>query len=183
MRLGRIELGPGVMILILLVMAGLIYKGLQSFDLLPQSIKDKINPPGKNVGYQIPEKPEKIEDFKNIKVPASDVKAPERNTDTTLVVQNDTSEQIKALAAGQMQLVTTTGDQAAVDIAGANKLLRGNKAKVIWSGGYSFGEDCIMGPKSWKADPQRACGAVVVTAVPYCDWNVTVDWAGDNQIP
>jgi OmpA-OmpF porin, OOP family len=79
--------------------------------------------------------------------------------------------------------VTTTGDQSAVDIAGANKLLRGNKAKVIWSGGYSFGEDCLMGPESWKKDPKLAVGAVVVTAVPYCDWNVTVNWAADNQIP
>jgi outer membrane protein OmpA-like peptidoglycan-associated protein len=104
-------------------------------------------------------------------------------TNTRLVVQNDTAEQIKALAAGQMQLVTTTGDQSAVDIAGANRLLRGNKAKVIWSSGYSFGEDCLMGPESWKRDPQLARGAVVVTAVPYCDWNVTVDWAADNQIP
>jgi outer membrane protein OmpA-like peptidoglycan-associated protein len=104
-------------------------------------------------------------------------------TNTRLVVQNDTSEQIKALAAGQIQLVTTTGDQAAVDIAGANRLLRGNKAKVIWSSGYSFGEDCLMGPESWKKDPQLARGSIVVTAVPYCDWNVTVDWAADNQIP
>ncbi|MBL8203967.1 MAG: OmpA family protein [Blastocatellia bacterium] len=82
-----------------------------------------------------------------------------------------------------MQFVTTTGDQAAVDIAGANKLLRGNKAKVVWSSGYSFGEDCLMGPESWKRDPQLARGSVVVTAVPYCDWNVTVNWAVDNQIP
>src|SRR6185295_1173909 len=58
-----------------------------------------------------------------------------------------------------------------------------NKAKVIWSGGYSFGEDCLIGPESWKNDPQLARGSVVVTAVPYCDWNVTVDWASDNQIP
>jgi OmpA-OmpF porin, OOP family len=104
-------------------------------------------------------------------------------TNTRLVVENDTSKQIQALAAGQMQLVTTTGDQAAVDIEGANKLLRGNKAKVIWSSGYSFGEDCLLGPESWKNDPQLARGALVVTAVPYCDWNVTVDWAADNQIP
>jgi outer membrane protein OmpA-like peptidoglycan-associated protein len=102
---------------------------------------------------------------------------------TRLVVENDTSKQIQALAAGQMQLVTTTGDQAAVDINGANQLLRGNKAKVIWSSGYSFGEDCLMGPESWKSDPQLARGAIVVTAVPYCDWNVTVNWAADNQIP
>lgn len=104
-------------------------------------------------------------------------------TNTKLVVQNDTAEQIKQLSANQMQLVTTTGDQSAVDIAGANKLLKGNKAKVIWSSGYSFGEDCLMGPESWKKNPQLALGSVVVTAVPYCDWNVVVNWASDNQIP
>ncbi|MEW6735922.1 MAG: phosphate ABC transporter substrate-binding/OmpA family protein [Acidobacteriota bacterium] len=227
MRIGRIELGPGAMILIVLVMAGLVYIGLKQMNIdLLAKVKDRINPPGTTVDSQVPEKRQKIEELVDIaSIPASEVKAPTPTTDdppvtigiwtwqtvsglidavggpgksgdhtdsclcqagiknTTLVVQNDTAEQIKALAAGQMQLVTTTGDQAAVDIAGANKLLRGNKAKVIWSSGYSFGEDCLMGPESWKGDPQLARGAVVVTAVPYCDWNVTVDWASDNQIP
>ncbi len=102
---------------------------------------------------------------------------------TRLVVENDTSKQVEALASNNMQFVTTTGDQAAVDIAGANKLLRGPKAKVIWSGGYSSGEDCLMGPESWKKDPQNAKGSLVVTAVPYCDFNVVVNWAADNKIP
>jgi hypothetical protein len=84
-------------------------------------------------------------------------------TNTQLVVQNDTSEQIKALSVGQMQLVTTTGDQSAVDLNGANELLRksGSRVKVIWSSGYSFGEDCLIGPESWKKDPQLSRGAVV----------------------
>ena len=102
---------------------------------------------------------------------------------TRIVIENDTSKQVEALAANNMQFVTTTGDQAAVDIAGANKLLRGNKAKVVWSGGYSSGEDCLMGPESWKKDPQTARGALIVTAVPYCDFNVAVNWAADNKIP
>jgi OmpA-OmpF porin, OOP family len=102
---------------------------------------------------------------------------------TRLVVENDTSKQVEALASNNMQFVTTTGDQSAVDIAGANKLLRGPKAKVVWSGGYSSGEDCLMGPESWKKDPQNAKGALVVTAVPYCDFNVVVNWAADNKIP
>src|SRR5688572_1480059 len=225
MRIGRLELGPGAMILIVLVIAGLTYQGLKSTGMLPKSLWEKVNPTGTVVDSQIPEKRERLEDIAMQPIPASTVAAPERITDdppvaigiwtwqtvsglidavggpgksgdhtdsclcqagirnTTLVVQNDTAEQIKALAAGQMQLVTTTGDQSAVDIAGANKLLRGNKAKVIWSSGYSFGEDCLMGPKSWKTDPQLARGAIIVTAVPYCDWNVTVNWAADNQIP
>ena len=102
---------------------------------------------------------------------------------TRIIIENDTSKQVEALASNNMQFVTTTGDQSAVDIAGANKLLRGPKAKVIWSGGYSSGEDALMGPDSWKKDPQNAKGALIVTAVPYCDFNVAVNWAADNKIP
>lgn len=222
MRIGRLQLGPGAIILIVLVMAGLVYVGARELGIM-----EKITQSGstESKGGVVLDKPERPSDVSLASLPPSGVKAPERTTDnpevtigiwtwqtvsglidsvggpgksgdhtdsclcqagitnTRLIVQNDTSEQIKALSAGQMQFVTTTGDQAAVDIAGANKLLRGNKAKVIWSGGYSFGEDCLIGPESWKQDPQLARGSVVVTAVPYCDWNVTVDWAADNQIP
>lgn len=219
MRIGRLQLGPGAVILVVLLMAGLVYTGLKQLGVL-----DKLTATDDRKAV-VPEKREKLEEISLASLPPSSVKAPERTgdnpdvtiglwtwqtesgiidavggpgksgdhtdsclcqagiTNTKLVVQNDTSEQIKALAAGQMQLVTTTGDQSAVDIAGANKLLRGNKAKVIWSSGYSFGEDCLIGPDSWKKDPQLSRGSVVVTAVPYCDWNVTVNWAADNQIP
>ena len=102
---------------------------------------------------------------------------------TRIVVENDTSKQIQGLATKNFQFVTTTGDQSAVDIAYANELLRGNKAKVVWSAGYSAGEDCLMGPESWRQNPQNARGALIVTAVPYCDWNVAVNWAADNKIP
>jgi outer membrane protein OmpA-like peptidoglycan-associated protein len=221
MRIGRVQLGPGAIILVLLLMLGLVYTGLKQLGVL-----DKLNPTASDKSTAVvPDKREKLEEISVASLPPSAVKAPERTADnpdvtigiwtwqtvsgiidavggpgksgdhtdsclcqagitnTRLVVQNDTAEQIKALAAGQMQLVTTTGDQAAVDITGANKLLRGNKAKVIWSSGYSFGEDCLIGPESWKRDPQLSRGSVVVTAVPYCDWNVTVNWAADNQIP
>ncbi len=223
MRVGRIELGPGAVILIFLVMAGLVYIGLDKLGVVDK-VKNTINPVGETPGdSKIPEKRVNLGDFKDL--PSSEVKAPEKTTDnpevtigiwtwqtvsglidavggsgksgeypnsclcqagitnTKLIVQNDTAEQIKQLSANQMQLVTTTGDQSAVDIAGANKLLKGNKAKVIWSSGYSFGEDCLMGPESWKKNPKLALGSVVVTAVPYCDWNVVVNWASDNQIP
>ncbi|HEY7547494.1 MAG TPA: hypothetical protein VID27_21535, partial [Blastocatellia bacterium] len=222
MKIGRVQLGPGAIILIVLVMGGLVYVGLKQLGIL-----EKLNDSGNTntSGGVLLGGREKLEDIARGSLPPSSVSAPTPTTDdppvtigiwtwqtvsglidavggtgksgdhpdsclcqagiknTQLVVENDTSKQVQALAAGQMQLVTTTGDQAAVDIAGANKLLRGNKAKVIWSSGYSFGEDCLMGPESWKRDPQLARGSVVVTAVPYCDWNVTVNWAVDNQIP
>lgn len=223
MKIGRVQLGPGAIILILLVMAGLVYVGLKQLGIL-----EKLDPQGGNsnrIGGVILEGREKLEDISRVNLPPSSVSPPTPTTDdpdvtigiwtwqtvsglidavggtgksgdhtdsclcqagiknTKLVVENDTSKQVQALATGNMQLVTTTGDQSAVDIAGANKLLRGNKAKVIWSGGYSFGEDCLMGPESWKSDPQLARGSVIVTAVPYCDWNVVVNWAVDNRIP
>lgn len=226
MRIGSVELKPGGIILILLVMAGLTYAGLSKLGLLDSllgKVKETVNPTGVVVDSKIPDKRIDLGSYTNL--PSSEIKAPDKTTDnpevaigiwtwqtvsglidavggpgksgdykdgclcqagltnTKLIVQNDTSEQIKQLAAGQLQFVTTTGDQAAVDMAGANKLLGGNKAKAIWSGGYSFGEDCLMGPQSWKTDPQLSRGSVVVTAVPYCDWNVTVDWASDNRIP
>lgn len=224
MKIGRIELRPGGIILILLVMAGLVWMGLKQLGLL-DSLTAKLDPNAGSKGSIVLDSREKLENISVANLPASSVKAPEKTSDnpevvigiwtwqtvsglidavggpgksgdypqsclcqagitnTKLVVENDTSKQSEALAADRMQFVTTTGDQAAVDIAGANKLLRGNKAKVVWSSGYSFGEDCLMGPESWKRDPQLARGAVVVTAVPYCDWNVTVNWAVDNQIP
>ncbi|MBA3320103.1 MAG: OmpA family protein [Pyrinomonadaceae bacterium] len=223
MQIGRYKLGPGAIILIVLVMLGLVYAGVSQLGIL-EKLKPDVANDNKQGGIVLAGR-EKLEEIAIKDLPPSQVKPPERTTDnpevtigiwtwqtvsgiidavggpgksgehpdsclaqagitnTRLVVENDTSKQVQALAAGQMQLVTTTGDQSAVDIAGANALLRGNKSKVIWSSGYSFGEDCVIGPESWKRDPQLARGAVVVTAVPYCDWNVTVNWAADNQIP
>jgi OOP family OmpA-OmpF porin len=222
MKIGRLQLGPGAIILIFLLMAGLVWVGIKQLGIL-----EKLNPTNdnKNTAGSILDKPEDLSKIARTDLPPSTVSPPTRTSDnpdvtigiwtwqtvsglidavggpgksgdhqdsclcqagitnTKLVVQNDTSAQVQALAAGQMHLVTTTGDQSAVDIAGANLLLRGNKAKVVWSGGYSFGEDCLMGPESWKKDPKLAIGSIVVTAVPYCDWNVTVNWAADNQIP
>ena len=223
MKIGRIELRPGGIILILLVMAALVWVGLKQLGLF-DGLLEKLNPDSGSKSIVL-ESREKLENISLANLPASSVKAPEKTSDnpevvigiwtwqtvsgiidavggpgksgdyptsclcqagitnTKLVVENDTSKQVEALAADRMQFVTTTGDQAAVDMTGANKLLRGNKAKAVWSSGYSFGEDCLIGPESWKRDPQASRGAVVVTAVPYCDWNVVVNWAVDNQIP
>lgn len=104
-------------------------------------------------------------------------------TRTKFVVENDTSAQAKAISTGSMHIGTTTGDQSAVDLFGLNGLLRRNGAKAWFSTGFSNGEDAWFAPASIKRNPQLARGIIVVTAVPYCDWNVVVDWATDNQIP
>ena len=73
MRIGRFELGPGAIILIILVFAGLTYQGLKTTGML-QPILDKINPPGTTVDSQIPEKRERLEDIALKSIPGSEVK-------------------------------------------------------------------------------------------------------------
>ncbi len=217
-RIGNYKLGPGVIILALALILGLLYVAFSQLG-----IWDKLKP--KTDVSKTEQTVERTEDIKRENLPATDVKPPKPTTDdpevtigiwtwqaqspiidavggvgksgdhpdsllyqagiknTKLIVENDTSKQAEMLASNNIQFVTTTGDQAAVDITGANKLLRGPKAKVVWSSGYSSGEDALMGPESWKKDPQNAKGSLIVTAAPYCDWNVVVNWAADNKIP
>ena len=197
-RIGNYKLGPGVIILALALILGLLYVAFSQLG-----IWEKLRP--KTDVSKTEQTIDRTEDIKRENLPATDVKPPKPTTDdpevtiglwtwqaaspiidavggvgksgdhpdsllyqagiknTKIVIENDTSKQVEALASNNMQFVTTTGDQAAVDIAGANKLLRGPKAKVVWSGGYSSGEDCLMGPESWKKDPQNAKGALIVT--------------------
>jgi OmpA-OmpF porin, OOP family len=48
--------------------------------------------------------------------------------------------------------------------------------------GKSFGEDQIMGPVSWRQDPQNAVGKCVAGVLRDGDVNILLKWAGDNGI-
>ena len=80
MRIGRFELRPGGIILILLVMAGLVYAGLKQLGLL-DGLTAKLNPDTGSKGSVILDSREKLENISLANLPASSVKAPEKTSD------------------------------------------------------------------------------------------------------
>ncbi len=123
----------------------------------------------------------------------------EHGVDLEFQRQDDTGKMQESLVAfatdlskGQAQpangahFVAIMGDGGAQFLEGVNgtlgKLGPAYKAKVVGSMGYSRGEDKLMGPPAWKADPQAARGGVVSGFLRDGDWNIAMKWLGDNGI-
>ena len=85
MKIGRLELRPGGIILVLLVMAGLVYAGLNQLGFF-NSLKAKLNPDTGSKGSIILDSREKLENISLANLPASAVKAPEKTSDNPDVV-------------------------------------------------------------------------------------------------
>lgn len=113
--------------------------------------------------------------------------------DDTSQMQADLINCAKQLAGSAQNCTSGTnyvlimGDGSAQFFAAINpqlkKLGSEYQAEVIGSPGYSRGEDKLMGPETWRENPQAAKGSLVAGVIRDGDWNIAQKWLADNNIP
>lgn len=78
------------------------------------------------------------------------------------------------------------GDGSAATIAGMtdelNKLGPDYAVEVIGSGGFSRGEDKLMGPAVWKTNPKLMKGSLISGYLRDGDWNIALFFAAQNNV-
>lgn len=72
----------------------------------------------------------------------------------------------------------SSAQQAIDDKYGANKY----QLQVIGAIGLSYGEDKLIGPPSWKMNPQSMKGALISTVIGDGDWVTAVNYAFANSL-
>jgi OOP family OmpA-OmpF porin len=117
--------------------------------------------------------------------------------DVTYVRQDDCNKQMADLvkfandyknnSGAPAVLVTFMGDGMPAFMTSLSKELEPLGAEyqpviIPVTHGKSFGEDQVMGPQSWKQDPQNAKGKCVAGVLRDGDLNILIKWAGDNGI-
>ena len=114
----------------------------------------------------------------------------EDNTDNMAAFMATFAEALKKGEANPKEgahFIGIMGDGSATFLKGLNdkliKLGPDYVAVVVGSSGYSRGEDKLMGPAAWKANPQAARGGLVSGVLRDGDWNIALKWLGDNKIP
>jgi OOP family OmpA-OmpF porin len=116
-----------------------------------------------------------------------------------LLRQDDSSKMQEALVAFATELkdgvanptkgahfVAIMGDGSAAFLKGVNDTLKrlgpAYVAKVVGSGGFSRGEDKLLGPPEWKGNPAASQGSLVAGVLRDGDWNIAQKWLGDNGL-
>ncbi|MBI2569826.1 MAG: hypothetical protein HYV63_22715 [Candidatus Schekmanbacteria bacterium] len=93
----------------------------------------------------------------------------------------------EANPADGVHFFTIMGDASGWVLNDTNKALKGVdpvfQAEIVGFGGFSAGEDKLMGPPAWKQDPQAARGGLVAGVPADGDWNVMIYWCVQNDVP
>lgn len=111
--------------------------------------------------------------------------------DNTDAMQSELVAFAEALHDGQahptkgVHFVNIMGDGAPTFLAGLNgqlkKLGPEYTAEIIGAVGRSNGEDALMAPPSWLANPLNARGKVIAGVLRDGDWNIAMKWMRDNS--
>jgi outer membrane protein OmpA-like peptidoglycan-associated protein len=116
-----------------------------------------------------------------------------------LIRQDDSGKMQEALVAFATELKSGTanpskgahfvaimGDGSAAFLKGVNDTLKrlgpNYIARVVGSGGFSRGEDKLLGPPEWKGNPAASRGSLVAGVLRDGDWNIAQKWLGDNGL-
>jgi OOP family OmpA-OmpF porin len=115
-----------------------------------------------------------------------------KRTDSNAIMKQDLLACAKQLHDGEKTCSTgavaivVMGDGAGQWLADLNpqleKLGPEYKLQILGAVGRSNGEDALLGPATWKSDPQTMKGGTVVGVIRDGDWNIALNYMGSNGL-